>query len=229
MICFSDRCELPDLGLTFHVVETTSGATAVTGEITLRVADDPQSSEDVYADVYRATTRVSYRKRDTTLTAPYADPGFERSGIGDLLDAVFHPVLGDYPLTRGEQPFAFKAISKGWYDAGDYGQYTHNAASVWPTIVLALALAPACLLTDGELGIPESGNGIPDIVDELRWGIQCALSMQDDDGSVYWWIGSGCWDTGMPADVSEARFVYEKTTRSHRSTWPPSAPSSARP
>lgn len=122
----------------------------------------------VYADVYRTTMRVLYHKRDTALTVPYADPGFARAGIDDLLDAVFHPVLADYLLTHGEQPFAFKPITKGWYDAGDCGQYIHNAASVWPAIALALDLAPANLFADGELGIPESGNGVPDILDELR-------------------------------------------------------------
>jgi len=241
-----DLGPMPVDAFAFQVVDAASGATAWSGELLPRIADDPQSGEDVYtadfsglstpgtyelrvpgigrshpfeiandvyADVYHTTMRVLYHKRNTSLTAPYADPGFERAGIDDLLDAVFHPVLADYLLTRGEQPFAYKPITKGWYDAGDYGQYIHNAASVWPTIALALDLAPANLFEDGELGIPESGNGVPDILDELRWGMEWALSMQDEDGGVYWRVASGHWDMGLPADVSEPRFIYEKTTR----------------
>ncbi len=37
--------------------------------------------------------------------------------------------------------------------------------------------------------------------------------MQDDDGGVYWRVTSGDCDMGLPADVSEPRFIYEKTTR----------------
>lgn len=170
-------------------------------------------AEDVYADVWRTTMRVFYHKRNTDLTAPHADPGFERTGIDPLLDAVHHPILAEYPLSVGEAPFARRPITGGWFDAGDYGQYIHNAAPVWGLIGLAMDLAPAGHFTDGELGIPESGNGIPDILDELRWGMDWAMQIQDSDGGVYWRVSSASWDMGLPADVSEPRFLYEKTTR----------------
>ncbi|WP_462329638.1 glycoside hydrolase family 9 protein [Thiohalocapsa halophila] len=170
-------------------------------------------AEDVYADVWRTTMRVFYHKRNTALAAPYAQPGFERAGIDPLLDAVYHPILAEYPLSVGEEPFARRPISGGWFDAGDYGQYVHNAAPVWGLVGLAMDLAPAGHFGDGELGLPESGNGIPDILDELRWGMDWARQMQDTDGGVYWRVSSGHWDLGMPADVSEPRFLYEKTTR----------------
>ena len=169
--------------------------------------------DDVYADVWRTTMRVFYHKRNTDLTAPYADPGFERAGIDPLLDAVHHPILAAYPLSAGEAPFDRRPVTGGWFDAGDYGQYIHNAAPVWGLIGLAMDLAPAGHFTDGELGIPESGNGIPDILDELRWGMDWAMQMQDSDGGVYWRVSSASWDMGLPADVSEPRFLYEKTTR----------------
>lgn len=170
-------------------------------------------AHDVFEDVYRTTMRVFYHKRNTRLTAPYAEPGFEREGIHELLDAAHHPILSTYPLSRGELPYEFRPIQGGWYDAGDYGHYVHNAAPVWATISLALDLAEPGHFRDSELNIPESGNGVPDILDELRWGMQWALSMQDDDGGVYWRVSSGHWDLGLPADVSEPRLIYEKTTR----------------
>jgi len=170
-------------------------------------------ADDVYDDVYRTTMRVLYHKRNTRLTAPYAKPGFEREGIDPLWDAALHPILATYPLSRGELPYDFRPVTGGWYDAGDYGQYVHNAAPVWAAIGLAMDLAAPGHFTDGELSIPESGNGVPDILDELRWGMRWALSMQDDDGGVYWRVCSGSWDLGMPEDVSEPRFIYEKTTR----------------
>jgi hypothetical protein len=170
-------------------------------------------ADDVYAEVWRTTMRVFYHKRNAELTAPYADPGFERVGIDPLLDAVNHPILADYALSAGETPFAHRPITGGWFDAGDYGQYVHNAAPVWGLIGLAMDLAPAGHFTDGELGVPESGNGIPDILDELGFGMRWATQMQDTDGGVYWRVSSAQWDMGLPADVSEPRFRYEKTTR----------------
>jgi endoglucanase len=170
-------------------------------------------ADDVYADVWRTTMRVFYHKRNTELVAPYAEPGFERAGIDPLLDAVYHPVLAEYPLTRGESPFEHHTAAGGWFDAGDYGQYIHNAAPVWGLIGLALDLAPAGHFADGRLGIPESGNGIPDILDELRWGMRWASLLQDCDGGVYWRVSSAGWDLGLPDEVAEPRFLYEKTTR----------------
>ena len=64
-----------------------------------------------------------------------------------------------------------------------------NAAPVWYAIAAAHDLAPGNF-RDGDLGIPESGNGIPDILDELEWGMDWALTMQDEDGGVFWRIAS---------------------------------------
>ena len=36
-----------------------------------------------------------------------------------------------------------------------------------------------------KLNLPESGNGTPDILNEIRWNLDWMLSMQDDDGGVW--------------------------------------------
>lgn len=36
-----------------------------------------------------------------------------------------------------------------------------------------------------DIGIPESGNGVPDILDEARYELDWMLKMQDDNGGVY--------------------------------------------
>jgi endoglucanase len=242
-----DLGPLPVDDRAFQVVDTTTGAVAYAGSLTLRTTADPQSgadvyeadfsdlttpgqyrievpqigrsfpfsiAEDVYDEVYRTLMRSFYHRRNITLTAPFADPGYERLGIDPALDGIYHPALADYPLSAGESPFAIRPIAPGWFDAGDYGQYLHNAAPVWGTIGLAFDLAEPGHFADGELNIPESGNGIPDILDELGFGMDWALSMQDtSDGGVYWRLTSGDWDRGLPAAVTQPRFIYEKTTR----------------
>lgn len=72
----------------------------------------------------------------------------------------------------------------GWYDAGDYGKYIINAG-IATGIMLALAEKYPNAYPDGSLNIPESGNGIPDVLDELKYEIDWMLTMQDTDGGVF--------------------------------------------
>jgi hypothetical protein len=55
----------------------------------------------------------------------------------------------------------------GWHDAGDWDREDWHP-TVSNELLLTYELAPH-KFRDGELNIPESGNGIPDIVDEARW------------------------------------------------------------
>ena len=80
-------------------------------------------------------------------------------------------------------------VSKGWYDAGDHGKYVVNGGiSVWTLLNLyerSLYLgnnSPS--VADGKLNIPESANGIPDILDEARWEMEFMLGMQVPTGQT---------------------------------------------
>ena len=56
----------------------------------------------------------------------------------------------------------------GWYqDAGDWDAYFSHASI--PGLLLTLFEAHPDHFGDGELKIPESGNGLPDVLDEARW------------------------------------------------------------
>lgn len=69
----------------------------------------------------------------------------------------------------------------GWYDAGDYGKYVVNGGiSVWTLQNLYERLPD--VFGNGTLNIPESGNGIPDILDEARWEMEFLLAMQVPEG-----------------------------------------------
>jgi endoglucanase len=72
-------------------------------------------------------------------------------------------------------------VRGGWYDAGDYGKYVVNGGiSVWTLMNLYERLPDA--FPDGALGIPESGNGISDLLDEARWEMEFLLAMQVPEG-----------------------------------------------
>ena len=74
-------------------------------------------------------------------------------------------------------------VSGGWHDAGDYGRYTVAASKAVADLLYAYQEAPS--LYSDNIGIPESGNGIPDILDETRYELEWMLKMQRNDGGVY--------------------------------------------
>lgn len=77
-------------------------------------------------------------------------------------------------------------VRGGWYDAGDHGKYVVNGGiSAWQlqnSFERAALVGDKTALDDGTLAIPESANGVPDVLDEARWEVEFLLSMQVPDG-----------------------------------------------
>ena len=63
-----------------------------------------------------------------------------------------------------------------------------------------------------EWNLPESGNGVPDLLDEMQWELEWMLRMQDSDGGVYHKLTSCNWFFGMPHDEVTPRLVNPKST-----------------
>lgn len=75
-------------------------------------------------------------------------------------------------------------VSGGWHDAGDYGRYVVPAAKTVADLLYAYGNNPS--LYGDSSNIPESGNGIPDILDETRYELEWMLKMQDSEtGGVH--------------------------------------------
>ena len=74
---------------------------------------------------------------------------------------------------------------KGWYDAGDYNKYIVNSGITAYTLLAAYEQFPN-YYNKQVLNIPESGNKVPDLLNEVMWNLQWMLAMQDpNDGGVY--------------------------------------------
>jgi endoglucanase len=105
------------------------------------------------------------------------------------------------------------ASPKGWYDAGDYNKYVVNSGISTYTLLAALEHFPEVFKRD--IGIPESGNGVPDILDEALWNLDWLLTMQDPaDGGVYHKLTNLRFDgIVMPHAASTTpRYVVAKST-----------------
>ncbi len=78
-------------------------------------------------------------------------------------------------------------VHGGHHDAGDYSKYTTNSASMVHALVLAVDAFPGVADLDN-LGLPESGNGVPDLLDIARWEADFLARMQDDDGGFHFLV-----------------------------------------
>ncbi|MEK7475752.1 MAG: glycoside hydrolase family 9 protein [Candidatus Coatesbacteria bacterium] len=135
---------------------------------------------DVYREAFRTVARGLYHNRSgIELKPPYTEyarpaphnPALTPGFAGKL---IYTTVRFTEWGSEGGDAAALLAGSKGpidscgWYqDAGDWDSY-YSHLRVAQELLTAYELAPANF-TDGELNIPESANGVPDILDEAAW------------------------------------------------------------
>ena len=132
-------------------------------------------ADNVYDDLLKDTFRMLYLQRcGMELTKDLA---------GDFAHPECH-VQEAVVYETGE----IKEISGGWHDAGDYGRYVVPGAQTVQDLFMAYEDYPEIWgdLDADNMDIPESGNGIPDILDEARYELDWLLQMQDTaSGGVY--------------------------------------------
>jgi len=103
-------------------------------------------------------------------------------------------------LGAGQDPQARRFLDKnnaatardvrgGWADAGDFNKYTSWEAGYTQELLDAYVQNPTVFTDD--FNIPESYNGIPDILDEAKWGLDYLKRLQNSDGSVLSIVGVG--------------------------------------
>jgi endoglucanase len=101
----------------------------------------------------------------------------------------------------------------GWYDAGDYNKYIVNSGITMGTLLSAYEDFSGYFDTLN-LHIPESGNALPDILDETIYNLRWMLTMQDPaDGGVYHKCTNANFDgMVMPGITRLPRYVVQKST-----------------
>ena len=74
------------------------------------------------------------------------------------------------------------SLKGGWHDAADFDRNPSHLKAV-NDLAHAYLMFPENF-TDGQLNLPESGNGVPDILDEAAWGMEVWRLAQQTDGRV---------------------------------------------
>ena len=111
-----------------------------------------------------------YQRCGCELPAAYAGP-------------YAHPACHTAPSADWENPSVLRKVTGGWHDAGDYGKYVGPGAVTVAQLLYAWKLFPrGC---SGSLNLPESGNGMPDVLNEARFELEWILRMQRDDGAFH--------------------------------------------
>ncbi len=163
----------------------------------------------VHRDLLKGAIKVYYYNRASTDLQPkHAGQWARSSGHPD--DRV---IVHGSAASPGRPEGAFIYSARGWYDAGDYGKYIVNSGISVYTLLAAYQHSPNSFASL-ELNIPESGNGVPDLLDEVLWNLRWMLTMQDPgDGGVYHKLTTPDFSgTVMPGGDVGVRFVVQKST-----------------
>lgn len=155
---------------------------------------------DIYEPVLKAAMRTFYYQRSGfAKVEPFAEKGW--------VDGASHVGPGQDKNARlysdKQNPHTEKDLSGGWYDAGDYNKYTNWHADYIITLLHAYLENKAAWGDDYD--IPESGNGVPDIIDEIVWGLDWLKKMQNSDGSLLSILAS---DPGSPPSAAKGPSYY---------------------
>ena len=143
-------------------------------------------SETVYDGVLRDALRMFYYNRaNTAKPEPYAEAKWTdgESFVGPGQDTEARYLYDQDNLSL------YRDLTGGWFDAGDYNKYVTFAEVPVHDLLSAYEENPDVFRRISS-GIPESGNGLPDVLDEAKWELDWLLKMSNPDGSVHVKMGA---------------------------------------
>ncbi|TME19995.1 MAG: cellulase, partial [Chloroflexi bacterium] len=163
----------------------------------------------VHQELVRAALKAFYFQRASLpLESRYAGKWSRPAGHPDTRVLV-HPSAA----SAGRPAGTVISSPGGWYDAGDYNKYIVNSGITVATLLSLYEDFPeyACAL---DVDIPESGDAVPDLVQEALWNLRWMLTMQDPaDGGVYHKLTEPRFEGFVsPAEARSPRYVVQKST-----------------
>lgn len=196
----------------FEVVDEASGKVVTNGVPVLRAELDERSGEQVWAldvsgvtagpayhvhvpglgrsatfavgasglhELYYHTMRVFFHQRcGQELKAPYSDFPREACHL-KVYESGYMVGNPDYLPKPNE---AVREFHGCYHDAADNDCFTYHLRAT-AQVLSAYEQYPAAF-KDKDLNLPESGNGIPDVLDESWWAVEFYSKNQQADGGV---------------------------------------------
>jgi hypothetical protein len=181
---------------TYEIVDINTGERSARFEI----------GDNVYRDVLVQAVRMFYYQRAGQ------NKTVANAGVG-WADGPSHLHPGQDTearrfLEKGN-PQTARDLRGGWYDAGDLNKYTPYTTGYIQGLLDAYLEAPSVFTDD--FNIPESRNGIPDILDEVKWGMDWLVRMQNANGSVLSIVGLGG-GSAPPSTITTPSYYGDAST-----------------
>ncbi len=160
--------------------------------------------DDIYNEILKASVRMFYHNRcGIEHNATHA--GANWSDAISFQQEEFTMEFGNSSNT--------KDLRGGWFDAGDYNKYVTFLQNTINDLLDAYERNP--LVFGDDYNIPESGNGIPDIIDEIKYELDWVKKMQDVDGGVIIKMGNIDYtNTSPPSSDNSDRYFGPKCSSS---------------
>lgn len=216
----------------FRVIDKNSGAVSYAGKISLARANDPATGLNVYRGDFSSLTRpgtyyISISLSEQSFDFSISDTvfhtlfnaslkGFYFQRCGQSLSAYFAGVYAragchgnDGTYHSNSDSSGFRSVNGGWHDAGDFGKYIVNAGITVGTLLMAYEMFPS-RFKDDATGLLESGNSVPDILDEVKYELKWMLRMQHSSGGVYFKVTREQFEGFvMPSADNGTRYIYQ--------------------
>ncbi|SHF51653.1 Peptidoglycan/xylan/chitin deacetylase, PgdA/CDA1 family [Mariniphaga anaerophila] len=139
----------------------------------LKVGDTRSPNFRINADVFEGTADfiLNYIRQ-------------QRCGYNPFLKDSCHlhdGIIVEHPTRSGE----FIDVAGGWHDATDYLQYSTTSVNTIFQMMFAYQKYPETFGDHFDANGEHGANGIPDILDEIKWGLQWMLKMNPAPGEMY--------------------------------------------
>lgn len=188
---------------TFSVLDAETGREVYTGKIESKGYDSSVNAYISYADFTDFNTVGTYYIQAASIGRSYVfgiveDPYqslltkvfkqyyLSRCGLtlsAELAGEAAHNACHSREAQMKDEAMIKRDVSGGWHVDEIGSRDVISGCQAVNTLLLAYELYPDDLGDD--MGIPESGNGIPDVLDEVKYEIDWLLKMQDTSGAVY--------------------------------------------
>jgi endoglucanase len=191
-------------------------------------------ASSAYEQLRKDSKTFFYTQRSGIAISDAIVPGYGRAAghvgvlpnLGDT--AVPCQDLADDSQKLLSEPWTCDYVSDvtgGWYDAGDHGKYVVNGGIAVAQLMQEYERSRIADTADrGKLGdrtlrVPETGNRVPDLLDEARWELEWLLKMQVKEGHplagmAFHKVADADW-TGLPqspATDPQKRVLYRPST-----------------
>ncbi|MDA7501769.1 glycoside hydrolase family 9 protein [Chitinophagales bacterium] len=139
-------------------------------------------NENPYAAVLQAAARTFfYNRSGAPKAAPFAEANWTDS-------TNFPQDLEVRDCYDQNNAASARDMSGGWFDAGDYNKYVTFAHDPVHQLLTAYENNPSVFGDNWNL--PESGDGLPDIINEIQWELDWLYKMVNADGTAHIKMGS---------------------------------------